>query len=279
MTEIPEHLLKRSRERRGALGLGGEEGSDTPAPAASALAKVEAGATAPAVAAPAVRAAVPAPAAAPKAKPDTPVVAAYKRRQRVPFWAMVALSFMPVWGFMYARSVTASPEEVVGPIGTGSEVYGSCASCHGGAGQGVAGLGYAFADGEVLLTFPHIEDHLRYVYFGTSGYNLTGVESYGNPEREGGQRIAGARGIMPNQGAETGGALTDYELLGVVCHERYTLGGAEEAGEEYETWCSEESPIYAALESGETTLLTVHEFDDTVIPVGPEPVPGSPPSE
>jgi len=222
---------------------------------------------------------VPAPAAVPKAKPDTPVVAAYKRRKRVPFWAMAALSLMPVWGFMYARSVTASPDEVEGALGVGAETYGSCSSCHGGSGQGVAGLGYAFTEGEILLTFPHIEDHLRYVYFGTAGYNLAGVESYGNPDREGGEHIAGARGLMPNWGVDTGGDLTDDELLGVVCHERFTLGGEEESGEEYETWCSEDSAIFEALESGETTLLTVHEFDNTVIPIGPAPVPGSPPSE
>jgi len=207
------------------------------------------------------------------------VVAAYKRRKRVPFWAMAALSFMPVWGFMYARSVTASPQELAGALAMGDEVYGTCSACHGAAGQGVASLGYAFADGEVLKTFPHIEDQLRYVYFGTDGYNLAGVEIYGNPDREGGAHVTGARGVMPTQGLEAGGALTDYRLLGVVCHTRFTLGGEEPAGEEYEKWCSEESPIFAALEGGETTLLTVHEFDDTVMPIGPAPVAGSPASE
>ncbi len=280
VTEIPDHLLKRSRERRSALGLGGDEDSGTSAPAASAPAKVESvAAAAPAVAAPAGRAGVPAPAAAAKSKPDTPVVAAYKRRKRVPFWAMAALSFMPVWAFMYARSVTAQPEEAAGALAVGEETYGSCSSCHGGEGQGVAGLGYQFSDGEVLLSFPHIEDQIRYVYFGTAGYNLAGVEIYGNPDREGGAHIAGARGLMPNWGVDTGGDLTDAELLGVICHERFTLGGEALEGEEYEKWCSEESPIFDAIESGTTTLMTVHEFDDTVMPIGPAPVPGSPASE
>lgn len=282
MTEIPEHLLKRSRERRSAAGLGADDASGTPASGASVPAKVESSGATPAVAAPAGRAAVPTPPAAAKPKPDSPVVVAYKRRKRIPFWAMTALSLMPVWGFMYARSVTAQPVEAAGALGVGAEVYGSCSSCHGGAGQGVAGLGYQFSEGEVLKSFPHIEDQLRYVYFGTEGYNLAGIDVYGNPDREGGAHVTGARGVMPKWGVDAGGELTDEELLGVICHERFTLGNTvtpDEFLEEYELWCSEESPIFEALEGGETTLLTVHEFDDTVIPIGPAPVAGSPAGE
>ena len=44
----------------------------------------------------------------------------------------------------------------------------------------------------------------------------------------------------------------------MVCHERYALGGADptsdEWAEEYEELCSEESPVFAALEAGEFTL-------------------------
>ena len=99
-----------------------------------------------------------------------------------------------------------------------------------------------FADGEVLLTFPHIEDQLRFVYYGTEGYEAAGVDNYGNPDREGGPHLVRSfnGAAMPAQG----GDLTDAEILGVVCHERYTLGGGEPGGdlaEEYEEWCSEES--------------------------------------
>ena len=86
---------------------------------------------------------------------------------------------------------------------------------------------------------------------------------------------------MPQQGSTVGGDLTDYEILAVVCHERYTLGGADGAGEyatEFEEWCSEESEIFAALEAG-TTLATLNETFEEIIPIGDEPVPGSPPSE
>ena len=137
---------------------------------------------------------------------------------------------------------------VEGPIGIGAEIFSSCASCHGAEGGG--GVGYAFAGGEVLKTFPHIEDQIRYVYYGTEGYNAADVEIYGNPDREGGAHVTGNLGVMP----AFGGQLTQYEILAVVCHERYTLGGAdptsEEYAAEYETWCSEESPVFAELEAG-----------------------------
>jgi mono/diheme cytochrome c family protein len=279
VTEIPEHLLKRSRERRSALGLGGDDaGSDSgAAPAASAPAKVESAAPA-APAGPAGRAAAPSPAAPPPPKPDSPVVAAAKRRKKIPFWAMTALSVLPVWGIMYARAVTSQPAEVAGPLGIGAEVYSSagCGGCHGAAGGG--GAGYPFAGGEVMKTFPHIEDQLRYVYFGTQGYNLAGVtDAYGNPDREGGPHLPGGRGVMPAQGTEAGGGLTDEEILAVVCHERYALGGADPGGdfaEEFEKWCSEESEIFVALEGG-TTLAALSEEFEGVLPMD-APIPGSP---
>ena len=122
--------------------------------------------------------------------------------------------------------------------------------------SGEGGVGRPFADGEVLLTFPHIEDQLRFVYFGTAEYNLAGVSDYGNPDREGGPHLTGSFGVMPPQGEAAGGDLTDAEILAVVCHERYTLGGAdptaEETVEEFETWCSEEAPTFVALEEGTT---------------------------
>ena len=66
------------------------------------------------------------------------------------------------------------------------------------------------------------------------------------------------------------GQILDHEIVSVVCHERYTLGGAdptsEEWAEEYEEFCSEESPVFLALEAGEFSLL-----DEEVAPfVGAE---------
>jgi hypothetical protein len=86
---------------------------------------------------------------------------------------------------------------------------------------------------------------------------------------------------MPAQGADAGGGLTDYEILSVVCHERYTIGGADPASEEwageYETWCSPESPIFLALESGESSFASIADdfgmLENAPGEVGTEPRP------
>lgn len=286
MTEIPEHLLKRSRERRSAIGQGGDapaEGAATPAAPASSAPATTTPAAAPAATGPTPRTSAPEPPAAPPVKPDPPYVAAAKRRKKIPFWAMATLSLMPVWGFIYVRALTDGPEVVEGPIGVGAEVYSNCASCHGADGGG--GVGYAFTDGDAVETFPHIADQVRWVYYGTEGYNAANVPIYGNPDREGGPHETGALGVMP----AFGGQLTGAEIVAVVCHERYTLGGIDPTDEafetEYEAWCSEESPIFAALEAGELDLTSgempeVLDADGNPIDVGvvgPEPIPGSPP--
>ena len=287
MTEIPEHLLKRSRARRDAIGQGGD-GGDAAAPAESAPASTPATtaastpATAPAATGPVPRAAAPAPDAPPPPRPDPTYVVAAKQRRKVPWWAMATLSLMPVWGFMYVRALTESNEAAEGPLGIGAEVYNNCASCHGAAGGG--GVGYPFAGGEVLLTFPNIEDQIRYVVYGTEGYNREGVEIYGNPDRPGGPHVTGARGVMPAFGDQ----LENDEILGVICHERYTLGGAdptsEEYAEEYEQWCAEDSPIFESIEGGEF-VLEVGEVEPfatgdgeefSISPIGPVPIPGLP---
>lgn len=269
MTEIPEHLLKRSRERRAALG-GGDSSSNAPATTSESSA-TPAVAAAAAPSGPAPRGAAPTPSAPVPPKPDSFVVANYRARKKIPGWAMMALSLLPIWMFMYVRSVTAQAQEAVGPLSVGAEQYATCAGCHGANGQG--GVGYQFSEGEVLKTFPHIEDQLRYVMYGTGAYVVAGIDVYGNPNREGGAHLAGARGAMPG----FSGSITDYELLGAVCHERYTLSGADADGEyaeEFEKWCSEESEIFAELEGG-AALATIHEAHDGVIPIGDGPAPGS----
>ena len=274
MTEIPAHLLKRSQAAK-AKADGAEPPADAAAPAADA-------ATAPGTGvAPASKAAAPAkkaaPAAPPPPKPDPPYVAAAKARPKIPFWAMATLSILPLWVFMYARGLTPREQAVGGPLGEGAEIYsGNCSSCHGSEGQGQPGLGYPFAGGEVLKTFPYIEDQLRFVYNGTLAYANAGIEGYGNPEREGGPHLTQARGLMPGQRDE----LTEAEILAVVCHERYTLGGADPTGsslEEYEKWCSPEAPAFLGLEEGELTFTNIAEELPDTLEVGTEPAPGSPP--
>ncbi len=282
MTEIPEHLLKRSRERRSAIGQGGDDAS-AEAPTAGAIAKTAAATpatTPPSPSGPAPRTAAAAPAAPKPPTPDPHYVTAYQQRPKVPFWAMATLSLMPVWGFMYVRALTDGGEVSAGPLGEGAEVYNNCAGCHGAGGGG--GVGYAFTDGAVLETFPNIEDQIRYVYYGTEQYNIAGVEVYGNPEREGGVHQTGVQGVMPG----FGGQLTDEEIVAVICHERYTLGGADPTSQEYEaefeTWCSEESVLFEEVATGAVVLasdeaiepIPVGESLIKVAPIGSAPIPG-----
>ncbi|MFZ9580539.1 MAG: hypothetical protein ACO3BV_08435 [Ilumatobacteraceae bacterium] len=243
MTEIPEHLLKRSRDRKAG-------GASSDAGAAAVPATTEA-------AAPVARAAAETPAQKPVSKPDAPYVAAAKSRGRIPYWAMGTLALMPVFLFMYVRGLQPQKAEASGPIAIGIEQYGACASCHGADGGG--GAGRALKDGESLKTFPHIEDMLNWVYNGTEAYEAAGVASYGDPNREGGAHYPRSYNgsAMPAQGAMAGGALTEYEILGLVCHIRYDISGADEAGEwaeEYEKWCSEDSAIFLGLEDGSMTF-------------------------
>lgn len=188
-------------------------------------------------------------------------------RRRVPWWAMITLALVPVWGFMYLRAVTAASVDVEGPLGIGAQEYGGCASCHGAEGGG--GFGRQFSNGEILATFPNIEDQLRFVYWGTERYGAESIEIYGNPDRDGGPHVTGSFGPMPQQGSLAGGDKTDAEILGLVCHERYTLGGADPNNDdwtdEFEQFCSNESPVFAALMSGEYTLASEEfaEFLDT----------------
>ncbi len=293
MTEIPEHLLKRSRERRAAIGQGDDAGDAAPAtdeppaagvPATTASTPSAEPATAPAASGPPPRGGLPeAPAPAPP-EPDPPYVVAAKTRRKTPFWAMAALGLLPVWGFIYVRALTESPEVSAGPVGHGEEVYSNCASCHGAGGDG--GVGYPFTGAEVLDTFPQIEDQVRYVTFGTEGYNAAGIEIYGNPEREGGVHTTGAQGVMP----AFGGQLPPSDIVAVVCYERYTLGGAdptsEEYADEYEAWCSDEAPVFQAIEDEEydvstdspETFALPNGGSITIIPIGSAPTNGLPPA-
>ena len=273
VTEIPEHLLKRSKAAKDKA-----DGAEAPAdgPAASSSTPATVAATTPAKPAAPAKAAAP-----PPPKPDIPVVVAGKSRNRIPFWAMATLSLLPLWAFMYVRGLTFKEPKVSGPLGEGAEIYtANCSGCHGAGGEGITGSGYPFAGGEVLKTFPHIEDQLRFVYGGTQAYGAAGITIYGNPDREGGAHLTQARGIMPAQGASQGGGLTEVQILGVVCHERFTLAGADPTGdflEEYEKWCSPEAPAWIGLEEGEFNFASIADELDGTFVVGTVPAEGHAP--
>lgn len=215
MTEIPEHLLERSRARRAALGLGGGESGAAPAPAAPS------GEAAPAEAkpaAPAKSAAAPAPVAAKKPEVElSPYAKAAIARKKIPFWAVPVLLFLPLWGFLYWGTLDPASEDAAGLAAEGAAIYSaSCATCHGASGGGGAGPELM----TVNQTFPDYESHVWWTVNGSAAVPLgTG---YGSPDRDGGQRVAG--GGMPPWGA----GLSARELLAVVYYERQHFGGATE---------------------------------------------------
>lgn len=210
MTEIPEHLLKRSKERRAAIG-----GEDAPAAAAStpseAVETTDAPAAAPAVPAAAAAAVEP---AAPKPTPVRPEVAAALRRRKIPYWAMPVLAALPLWAYVYQATLEPPPAGEADPFVLGEEVYGGCAGCHGATGGGVSGPAL---DG-VLEVWPDYRDHMMWVKLGSSGWP---ADTYGATDKP-------KAGGMPAHAA-----LTDAELAQVVLYERAAFGGLEEGSEEY----------------------------------------------
>jgi mono/diheme cytochrome c family protein len=226
LTDIPEHLLRRSRERRAALGLGGDAptgGSgeaETPAQAPAT----------PAAATPAPQPAAPGEEPKPEPpKPDPVYIQAAKRRRRVPYWAMSVLAALPLWAYVYVRTLEPPPTGENDPFVLGEEQFTQCSSCHGAQGEG--GSGPAFADGAVQEVWPDWRDHMMWVRLGSEGWPS---ETYGATNR-------------PKQGGMPSWALTDQELAQVVLHER-VLGGEE---------ITEDSEDYAdllAIARGEMTF-------------------------
>lgn len=219
MTEVPEYLLARTRERRAAMGGGGGEaasGETAAAPSDTAAA------AAPVPAAPAEVA----PAEPPPPEPTPPFVEAAFARKKMPVWVVPVMLLLPIWAVYYVGTLEQPPAEATGLLAEGQEIYASsCAGCHGGGGGG--GVGPQLNGGEVLLTFPDPGDHIWWVVNGSPEVNGT---PYGNPERPGGQRVS-AGGM-----AGWAGTLSTEELVAVVYYERVVHGqlGAEAALAELE---------------------------------------------
>jgi len=203
MTEIPEHLLARSRARREAAGLAtpSDAGASATPTAGGEVEVVSA-----AVATPAPAAAPPPP---PPPKPDPPYIQAYKNRKRIPFWAMPALMLLPLWAFIYANTLEKPAAATTGPLAEGATIYQNCASCHGGSGEG--GVGPTFQNGVLAKDWPKFQDQIRWVSLGSTGWP---GDTYGanNKPKKGG---------MP---AWTG-TLTPLQIAEVVRYEREVLSG------------------------------------------------------
>jgi len=213
LTEVPEHLLQRSRDRRSALGLGGGDSGIAAAAAPKPAAEV---AVTDSGAAPAATAASAAPAtqteAEAKVEPVAPYVEAGMRRRKIPVWAMPVLAALPIWAIIYAGTLDKETPKQQGPLALGTEVYTTkgCSGCHGASGGG--GSGPAMTN--LTEDFPNPADQLYWVMEGSDGFKAKGLTTYGTSEKP-------VKGGMPGWA----GTLTADELIGVIRHEREAFAG------------------------------------------------------
>jgi len=224
VTEVPDHLLKRSRDRRSALGLGGGDGGDGGAGESAAKTGAAAPSTAvePATATTAAKPAAATPAeVAPAPEPLPAYVEAALKRKKIPLWAMPVLALLPVWAIIYATTLSPSASGKKTQLQIGQETFvARCASCHGADGAG--GAGRVMKDGELLKTFPDIQSQLAFVWLGSSATGPAGTP-YGNPNREGGQHKTLSYNGSPMPAFKD--VLKPEELLSVVRYEREVLSG------------------------------------------------------
>ena len=220
MTEIPEHLLKRSKERKAAMS------GETPAADATETGKAveQAASATPAVAS------APLPDVTPEAEPEpvrvAPYVEAFEARKKMPYWIIPVLLTLPVWAAMYVGTLERVPQGLTGLLGEGEELYveSGCSGCHGAEGGG--GIGPALADGEVHVTFTSIEDQVVWIAQGSA------IVGNGNPySSPDSLRPRAVSGQMPGFGLGASNELDVEELLAVTLYERTQLEPDEEAAE------------------------------------------------
>lgn len=230
MTEIPEHLLKRSKAAKG-----GKSGDDAPAETSAAVTPAADAAAAPAAAGPpalaAAAAAVPQDAAPPAEPPKPHFIQAAEARKKVPLWALPLVAAVPIWAIAFAG--TMQQPEVEDPLFIESaEIYagaGGCAGCHGAVGGG-EGVGYQLSDGSVLQTFPEAIDMIAHIARGSQ--EIAGQE-YGAARADGSVRVSGSSG---NNMPAFQSTLTLHELELVVFHERAVLSGEDTSSPAYQEW-------------------------------------------
>jgi mono/diheme cytochrome c family protein len=209
VTDVPEHLLRRSKAARDkAAGGSGDAGEESAAPAAQASASEPGSEVATtAAAAPAVVEAPPV--------PVPPYVQAAQRRNKVPRFAIPVLASLPVWALVYAGTLTKPPASLDPELAVGQKVYSSiCSGCHGAGGEGGTGRPL----GTVLQTFPDKADHIAWVHFGDQ--DLAPGTPYGDPKAGRTARQGGYAAGMPAFGK----SLSDAQIAAVVRYEREVIG-------------------------------------------------------
>ena len=161
--------------------------------------------------------------AEPEARARFVMGARRRRRHRIPIWVLPVLFCLPLWAFVYVK-LTEPPPEPITAINEGAATYAvRCASCHVGDGSGSdgSGVGRPLWNGEVLLTFPDLDDSfIEWISVGSEGIGLGQV--YGDPNRPGGAHITGeTESNMP----AFGDVLNDHQLYSVARYVREVIGG------------------------------------------------------
>jgi mono/diheme cytochrome c family protein len=224
VTEVPEYLFERSRQRRVALGLleddggGGAVVSDS---ADSGSSGVSSGPSSADVIAAAKADAKLEQVTHTEIEPEW--VTAANTRTKIPMWVLPIMFFLPLWAFVYVK-MTEPPPEPVTAMTEGAATYAAqCASCHGGNGAGSegGGVGRPLYNGEVLLTFPKLDaEMMLWLTVGSEGIGIG--NPYGATDRPGGAHISGETGAnMPG----FGGVLTEYKIYSVARYIREVLSG------------------------------------------------------
>lgn len=212
MTEVPEHLLRRAKERRASASGGSASEAGAPATDATSKAVEPAASATPAPAGGGSGGGTPVPATPGALEPPyTGPPKAPARRERVPAWAMPVLIALPLWAVLYGGAFgERSGGAVEGPLAVGANVYRAqgCSGCHGPTGGG--GVGPSM-DG-VVATFPDFADHVEWIRTGSAPFK-------GQPY--------GANGTIATGGMPGFPDLSEEEVIAVTCHERITLAGGE----------------------------------------------------
>lgn len=207
MTEIPEHLLKRSKERKAAIS--GESTEPQEAPTTSAAVE-PAQTAAPAPQQPEVEEVQ-----AEVVEKVAPYIEVAQSRKKMPYWVVPVLLTLPVWALMYVGTLERVPQGLTGLLGEGEELYveSGCAGCHGGEGGG--GIGPAFADGEVHVSFTSLEDQIVWI---AKGSTIVGT---GNPYTSAdSERPRLTTTGMPGFGSQGATSLHIEEIIAVTLYER-----------------------------------------------------------
>ena len=234
MTEVPEHLLKRSRDRRAALGLGGGDGGDAgggggqlrrPRPPTRAARR-------------AGRRRGPARGRRPgRGRGRAGRAAAAVRRAGAAtasgsrFWAMPVLAFLPLWAILYAGTLSSRASTVPTQLAAGRHdlrqpgARAATAPTGGGVGRPLSAATAARCSRR-SPTSPTSSSSCG----SAPPAPATPARPTATPNREGGQHTALQLQRQPDAGLPR--QLTPDELLAVVRHERETFGGEKVPAEQ-----------------------------------------------